>query len=123
MTQPADELTLADARALFERLVLKFPADKARNIWDTWARYEYMYSDLSACQKLEARFAEAYPNGEQIDTHAEKPAELLTSSLYRRPSQTLRSTLQLSWLGRDCHSRPWLRPATSCSTSSSTVHQ
>jgi hypothetical protein len=31
---------------------------------DAWARYEYMYADLGAVQKLETRFAEVFPNGE-----------------------------------------------------------
>ncbi len=53
----------ADARALFERLVLKFAPDKARPVWDLWAKHEYTYGDLAACQKMEARFAEAYPSG------------------------------------------------------------
>ena len=52
-----------DARALFERSALKIPADKARPLWDTWAKYEYMYGDLSAVHKLETRFAEVFPNG------------------------------------------------------------
>jgi cleavage stimulation factor subunit 3 len=50
-----------DARALFERSVLKIPADKARPLWDTWAQFEYTYGDLTAVRKLEARFAEAFP--------------------------------------------------------------
>ena len=53
----------ADARALFERSALKIPANKARPLWDAWARYEYMYADLAAVLKLEARFAETFPNG------------------------------------------------------------
>lgn len=53
-----------DARALFERSTVKIPAEKARPLWDTWARYEYMYGDLAGVQKLESRFAEVFPNGE-----------------------------------------------------------
>jgi cleavage stimulation factor subunit 3 len=49
---------------LFERSALKIPADKARPLWDAWAKYEYMYGDLGAVQKLETRFAEVFPNGE-----------------------------------------------------------
>jgi cleavage stimulation factor subunit 3 len=53
----------SDARALFERSALRIPADRARPLWDTWARYEYMFGDLNAVHKLEARFAETFPNG------------------------------------------------------------
>jgi cleavage stimulation factor subunit 3 len=55
-----------DARALFERLVLKFPADKARPIWDAWSKHEYLYGDLAASQTLEARLKEIYQNGEYV---------------------------------------------------------
>jgi len=48
---------------LFERSALKIPPTKGRPLWDAWARYEYMYGDVSAVHKLEARFAEAFPNG------------------------------------------------------------
>jgi cleavage stimulation factor subunit 3 len=54
---------MIDARALFERSALNIPAEKARPLWDAWARYEYMYGDLAAVNKLEARFAEVFPNG------------------------------------------------------------
>lgn len=49
---------------------MKISATKARPLWDTWARYEYMYADLGAVQKLEARFAEVYPNGTCSDMAA-----------------------------------------------------
>ena len=52
-----------DARALFERSAVKIPAEHARPLWDAWARYEYMYGDLAGVHKLEARFAEVFPNG------------------------------------------------------------
>lgn len=63
---------LSDARALFERLVSKFPASKARPVWDAWARHEYMYGDLAACQKLETRFTEVYPNDAPLKRFAAK---------------------------------------------------
>lgn len=64
----ADETTMVtDARALFERLVIKFSADKARPLWDIWCKYENLYGDLAASQKLEARMKEAYPNGMLLD--------------------------------------------------------
>jgi cleavage stimulation factor subunit 3 len=62
----ADIKAIIDARALFERLILKFTPDKARPIWELWAKHEYTYGDLAACQKMEARFAEAYPSGKSI---------------------------------------------------------
>jgi cleavage stimulation factor subunit 3 len=55
-----------DARALFERVIGAFPPDRARPLWERWARHEYQYGDLAAAQKLEKRMAEAYPNGESI---------------------------------------------------------
>jgi hypothetical protein len=57
---------MIDARALFERSALNIPAEKARPLWDAWARYEYMYGDLAAVTKLEARFAEVFPRGKSI---------------------------------------------------------
>lgn len=62
-----DLLLLAvDARALFERVISTFPPDRARPLWERWARHEYQYGDLAAAQKLEKRMAEAYPNGENL---------------------------------------------------------
>lgn len=52
-----------DARALFERVVSSFPAEKARPIWDRWARYEYQFGSLEASQLLENRMSGAYPQG------------------------------------------------------------
>ena len=53
----------SDARALFERVINAFPADRARPLWERWARHEYQYGDLAAAQKLEKRMAEVYPTG------------------------------------------------------------
>lgn len=55
-----------DARALFERVIGTFPPDRARPLWERWARHEYQYGDLAAAQKLEKRMAEAYPNGKNL---------------------------------------------------------
>lgn len=55
--------TLPDARALFERVIPTFPPERARPLWERWARYEYQYGDLEAAQKLEKRIAEVYPSG------------------------------------------------------------
>lgn len=60
---PTDRYHSADARALFERVIGTFSADKARPLWDRWARYEYQYGDLGTAQKLEKRMSEVYLNG------------------------------------------------------------
>lgn len=52
-----------DARALFERVIPTFSAERARPLWERWARYEYQFGDLEAAQKLEKRIAEVYPTG------------------------------------------------------------
>ena len=52
-----------DARAVFERAVTTFSADRARPLWEKWARYEYQYGNLEAALKFEKRMAETYPNG------------------------------------------------------------
>lgn len=61
-----------NARALFERSALNIPAEKARPLWDTWAKYEYMYGDLSAVHKLETRFAEVFPNDSPLKRFAQR---------------------------------------------------
>ncbi|KAI0637539.1 Suf-domain-containing protein [Trametes polyzona] len=61
-----------NARALFERVIGTFSADKARPLWDRWARYEYQYGDLAAAHKLEKRMAEVYPNDTPIKRFAER---------------------------------------------------
>lgn len=57
-----------DARALFERVITAFSPERARPLWERWARYEYQYGDLEAAQKLEKRIAEVYPSGTCEDT-------------------------------------------------------
>lgn len=59
-----------DARALFERVVGSFPADKARPLWERWARYVYQFGDLDAAQKLEKRIAEVYATGQYVPLHS-----------------------------------------------------
>ncbi|KAI0640581.1 hypothetical protein C8Q79DRAFT_921396 [Trametes meyenii] len=61
-----------NARALFERVIGNFAPDKARPLWERWARYEYQYGDLAAAQKLEKRIAEVYPNDPPIKRFAER---------------------------------------------------
>ncbi|EMD41132.1 hypothetical protein CERSUDRAFT_43736 [Gelatoporia subvermispora B] len=55
-----------NARALFERVIGTFPADRARPLWELWARHEYQFGDLAAAQKTEKRMSEVYPNGERL---------------------------------------------------------
>ncbi|KZT55980.1 Suf-domain-containing protein [Calocera cornea HHB12733] len=62
----------ANARALFERFIPTFPADKARPLWERWARYEYNFGDFAAAQKLEKRIAEAFPNDPPTKRFAQK---------------------------------------------------
>ena len=61
-TSNSDAMPL-DARALFERVIPNFSADRARPLWERWARYEYQYGDLEAALKLEKRMAEVYASG------------------------------------------------------------
>jgi len=62
----------ANARALFERFIPTFPADKARPLWERWARYEYNFGDFAGAQKLEKRIAEAFPNDPPTKRFAQK---------------------------------------------------
>src|SRR5271156_6814356 len=45
------QLFFSDARALFERVIPNFSPDRARPLWERWARYEYQYGDLEAALK------------------------------------------------------------------------
>lgn len=54
---------ISDARALFERVIPNFPPERARPLWERWARYEYQYGDLEASLKLEKRMADVYSSG------------------------------------------------------------
>ena len=62
-TQTSDTEIFPDARALFERVIPNFSPDRARPLWERWARYEYQYGDLEAALKLEKRMAEVYTSG------------------------------------------------------------
>ncbi|KAK0184254.1 hypothetical protein F5146DRAFT_938870 [Armillaria mellea] len=52
-----------NARALFESVINTFPPEKARPLWERWARYQYQYADLEAALELEKRMADVYQNG------------------------------------------------------------
>ena len=60
---PSTLIHIPDARALFEGVIGRFSGDKARPLWERWARYVYQFEHLEEAQKLEKRIAEAYPNG------------------------------------------------------------
>ncbi|KAI0687236.1 Suf-domain-containing protein [Earliella scabrosa] len=73
-----------NARALFERVIGTFPPDKARQLWDRWARYEYQYGDLATAQKLEKRMADVYPNDPPIKRFAERHKYMNIDSIATR---------------------------------------
>lgn len=56
-------IDVSDARALFEKVIAKVPSEKAKPLWERWAKYEYQYGDLAAAQKMEKRLSETYPAG------------------------------------------------------------
>ncbi|KAG6910176.1 hypothetical protein DXG01_012625 [Tephrocybe rancida] len=70
-----------NARALFERVIGTFPAERARSLWERWARYEYQYGDLDAAQKLEKRIAEVYPTDPPIKRFAQRHTYLGTDAI------------------------------------------
>ncbi|KAI9512750.1 hypothetical protein F5148DRAFT_1161352 [Russula earlei] len=73
-----------NARALFERVIGTFPPDRARPLWERWARHEYQYGDLTAAQKLEKRMAEAYPNDPPIKRFAQRHTYHSTDAIAAR---------------------------------------
>ncbi|KAI0002909.1 hypothetical protein BJV74DRAFT_814041 [Russula compacta] len=98
-----------NARALFERVISTFPPDRARPLWERWARHEYQYGDLAAAQKLEKRMAEAYPNDPPIKRFAQRhtyhstdaiAARDLGVAIVRQSSGTTSSSSSTNSLGR-----------------------
>ncbi|KAI0301886.1 hypothetical protein B0F90DRAFT_1716130 [Multifurca ochricompacta] len=98
-----------NARALFERVIGTFPSDRARPLWERWARHEYQYGDLAAAQKLEKRMAEAYPNDPPIKRFAQRhtyhstdaiAARDLGVAIVRQSSGTTSSSSSSNSLGR-----------------------
>ncbi|EKM76104.1 hypothetical protein AGABI1DRAFT_45409 [Agaricus bisporus var. burnettii JB137-S8] len=73
-----------NARALFERMIGTFPPERARPLWDRWARYEYQYGDLEAAQKLEKRIADVYPNDPPIKRFAQRHIYLSIDAIAQR---------------------------------------
>ncbi|KAF9236911.1 hypothetical protein BU15DRAFT_76511 [Melanogaster broomeanus] len=74
----------SNARALFERVIATFPSEKARPLWERWARYEYQFGDLEAAQKLEKRIAEVYPTDPPIKRFAQRHTYLGTDAIAAR---------------------------------------
>ncbi|KAI0922183.1 hypothetical protein AcW1_004043 [Taiwanofungus camphoratus] len=97
-----------NARALFERVISTFSAERARPLWDRWARYEYQFGDLAAAQKLEKRIAEVYPSDPPIKRFAERHKYLGTDAIavrdlgfvFGRPGSNSASRSNGSSLGR-----------------------
>ncbi|KAH0586846.1 mRNA 3'-end-processing protein RNA14 [Termitomyces sp. J132] len=90
-----------NARALFERVIGTFVPDRARPLWERWARYEYQYGDLNASLQLEKRIAEVYPLDPPIKRFAQRHTYLGTDAiaaqdlgftLARKASETLART-------------------------------
>jgi len=71
----------SNARALFERVITTFPPERARLLWERWARYEYQFGNLQAAQNLEKRLAEVYPNDPPIKRFAERHKYLGTDAI------------------------------------------
>ena len=97
-----------DARALFERVIPNFSADRARPLWERWARYEYQYGDLEAALKLEKRMAEVYASGIilYLKCYSDHLCLLLCFFFSKRSSyQTVRSTTYVFGHRCDCRSR------------------
>ncbi|KAF8189661.1 hypothetical protein BJ912DRAFT_966052 [Pholiota molesta] len=73
-----------NARALFERVISNFPPERARPLWERWARYEYQYGDLDAALKLEKRMAEVYVSDPPIKRLAQRHMYLGTDAIADR---------------------------------------
>ncbi|KDQ20470.1 hypothetical protein BOTBODRAFT_100538 [Botryobasidium botryosum FD-172 SS1] len=74
----------SNAHALFERVIGNFTPEKARPLWERWARYEYQYGDLAASQKMEKRFAEVYSNDPPIKRFAARFSYLNVDAIASR---------------------------------------
>ncbi|KAI0030401.1 Suf-domain-containing protein [Vararia minispora EC-137] len=61
-----------NARAVFEQVINTFPPDKARPIWERWARHQYQYGDLTSALAIEQRMAAVYPNDPPIKRFAQR---------------------------------------------------
>ncbi|KAH7918139.1 Suf-domain-containing protein [Leucogyrophana mollusca] len=95
-----------NARALFERVITTFSSERARPLWERWARYEYQYGDLAAAQKLEKRIAEVYPSDPPIQRFAQRHTYLGTDAITTRDLGLAMATRQPTALGLSGSSRP-----------------
>ncbi|KZT23187.1 Suf-domain-containing protein [Neolentinus lepideus HHB14362 ss-1] len=73
-----------NARALFERVIGTFPPDKARPLWERWARYVYQYQNLETALNLEKRISEVYPTDPPIKRFAQRHTYLGTDVIAAR---------------------------------------
>ncbi|KAG8853862.1 mRNA 3'-end-processing protein rna14, partial [Serendipita sp. 411] len=62
----------ANARALFERIVVSMEAEKARPIWQRWLSYQMSIADLPTLQKLDKRIADTYPKDRAMKLFAQR---------------------------------------------------
>ncbi|KAG5340689.1 hypothetical protein C0989_000732 [Termitomyces sp. Mn162] len=92
-----------NAHALFERVISTFVPDRARPLWELWARYQYQYGDLNTSLQLEKRIAEVYPLDPPIKRFAQRHTHLGTDAiaaqdlgftLARKASKTGAQTLE-----------------------------
>ncbi|KAL1924490.1 uncharacterized protein VTP21DRAFT_4144 [Calcarisporiella thermophila] len=56
-----------NARALFERVLVNIPSEKARILWDRLMEYENRYGELVSIQTLDRRRAEVYTEETDLD--------------------------------------------------------
>lgn len=61
-----------NARALFEKSVVKMEPDMAQPLYEHVLRYESEYGELSALLKLEQRYLELYPQTSKVDLFANR---------------------------------------------------
>lgn len=61
-----------NARAVFERTISSVPVERARVIWDRWAKYEYCFGDASAVARLESRLSDLYPDESAVERAADR---------------------------------------------------
>lgn len=104
---PVDQGYVPDARALFERVIPMFSAERARPLWERWARYEYQFGDLEAAQKLEKRIAEVYPTG-AFRSDAFANTDGVDGPFHRSSDQTLCAATHISRYRCYCGERPWI---------------
>lgn len=62
----------ANARALFEKSVVKMSLEAARPLYERFLEYEANYGELSALLKLEKRFKENYPDENSVSVFADR---------------------------------------------------